>query len=65
MPALPIASVVACAWLMLNLSVLTWIRFGVWMAAGLLIYLLYGRTHSVLARRQRGNLTDYHAIHPM
>jgi basic amino acid/polyamine antiporter, APA family len=63
MPLLPIASVIACVWLMLNLSVLTWIRFGVWMAAGLLIYLLYGRTHSLLGRRLRGTLIT-HAIQP-
>jgi APA family basic amino acid/polyamine antiporter len=50
MPLLPIASMAACAWLMLNLTALTWIRFGVWMAAGVLIYLMYGRTHSVQAR---------------
>jgi APA family basic amino acid/polyamine antiporter len=50
-PALPIASVCACLWLMLNLTALTWIRFGVWMAAGVAIYLGYGRRHSVLARR--------------
>ena len=33
-PLLPIASMCACAWLMLNLTVLTWIRFGVWMVPG-------------------------------
>jgi basic amino acid/polyamine antiporter, APA family len=33
-PALPILSIVACVWLMLNLTGLTWIRFGIWMALG-------------------------------
>jgi APA family basic amino acid/polyamine antiporter len=28
----------------------TWLRFGLWMLAGLLIYLVYGRTHSRLQR---------------
>ena len=32
-PLLPIASVCACVWLMVNLTVVTWIRFGVWMVA--------------------------------
>lgn len=50
-PLLPIASVVACLWLMLNLTGLTWIRFGVWMAVGIAIYVGYGRRHSVLASR--------------
>jgi APA family basic amino acid/polyamine antiporter len=51
-PLLPIASIVACVWLMLNLTGLTWIRFLVWMAIGVLIYLAYGRRHSVLASRE-------------
>jgi len=50
-PLLPIASVCACVWLMVNLTVVTWIRFGVWMFAGVFIYLGYGRRKSVLASR--------------
>ena len=51
-PWLPIAAIIACAWLMLNLTALTWIRFLVWMAVGLVVYLLYGVRHSVVARRE-------------
>ena len=51
-PLLPVASIVACVWLMLNLTGLTWIRFLIWMAIGVLIYFAYGRTHSVLALRE-------------
>ncbi len=51
-PLLPIASIVACVWLMLNLTGLTWIRFLAWMAIGVVIYFLYGRRHSVLAQRE-------------
>jgi basic amino acid/polyamine antiporter, APA family len=51
-PLLPVASVGACVWLMVNLTVITWIRFAVWMAAGVFIYLGYGRRHSVLASRE-------------
>jgi basic amino acid/polyamine antiporter, APA family len=51
-PALPITAVVACLWLMFNLSMLTWIRFAVWMVVGVIIYFSYGRRHSVLARRE-------------
>ena len=50
-PLLPIASVGACIWLMVNLTVVTWVRFGIWMAIGIVIYLAYGRRNSVLARR--------------
>ena len=34
---------------MVNLTVLTWIRFRVWMVAGVVDLLGYGRRHSVLA----------------
>jgi APA family basic amino acid/polyamine antiporter len=44
---------VACVWLMLNLTGLTWIRFLIWMAIGVVIYFAYGRRHSVLAGRER------------
>ncbi|MGV0642907.1 amino acid permease [Mycolicibacterium sp. XJ2546] len=51
-PWLPIASIVACIWLMLNLTAVTWIRFLIWMAIGVVLYFLYGRGHSVLGRRE-------------
>ena len=51
-PLLPIAAILACGWLMLNLTALTWIRFLIWMAVGVVIYFLYGRRHSVLAQRE-------------
>ena len=51
-PLLPIASILACVWLMLNLTGLTWIRFAIWMAIGVVVYALYGRRHSILARRE-------------
>jgi APA family basic amino acid/polyamine antiporter len=53
-PVLPILSIAACLWLMLNLTALTWVRFAVWMAIGIVIYLCYGRRHSVLGRRLAG-----------
>lgn len=52
-PLLPIASIIACVWLMLNLTGLTWMRFLIWMAIGVAIYFVYGRRHSVLRRRER------------
>lgn len=52
-PVLPILAIVACLWLMLNLTGLTWIRFGIWMALGVIVYFLYGRRHSILANRAR------------
>ena len=51
-PLVPIAAILACGWLMLNLTALTWIRFLIWMALGVVIYFLYGRRHSKLAERE-------------
>jgi APA family basic amino acid/polyamine antiporter len=45
-PVLPVLSAVLCLWLMLNLTTLTWVRFLVWLAIGVVIYLLYGRRRS-------------------
>jgi basic amino acid/polyamine antiporter, APA family len=50
-PVLPLLSIAACLWLMLNLTALTWVRFVVWMALGVAIYAFYGRRNSVLGRR--------------
>ncbi len=44
----PVLGVVSCAYLMLSLTVLTWVRFLVWLDLGMIIYWFYGRTHSQL-----------------
>ena len=49
-PVLPILSAALCVWLMLNLTTLTWVRFLIWLAIGVVIYLLYGRRHSRVAQ---------------
>jgi hypothetical protein len=45
----PILGILSCLWLMLNLPVITWVRFLVWLDVGIFIYWFYGRTHSPLA----------------
>lgn len=45
-PWLPWISAVSCVWLMLNLSNETWVRFGVWLVIGFVIYFTYSRRHS-------------------
>ncbi|NEG69673.1 amino acid permease [Bifidobacterium choloepi] len=47
-PWLPILIALANLWLMLNLSVLTWIRFVVWLVVGIVFYFAYGYQHSRL-----------------
>ncbi|TMR29982.1 amino acid permease [Nonomuraea zeae] len=49
-PLLPALSLVATLWLMVNLRVLTWAWFVLWMGFGLAVYLVYGRRHSLLAQ---------------
>jgi APA family basic amino acid/polyamine antiporter len=53
-PFTPLISIVACFYLMLQLPAVTWIRFGIWLAVGLVIYFLYGYRHSALQRRSSG-----------
>jgi len=45
-PLIPILSALASLYLMLNLPAETWIRFGVWMVLGVVLYYVYGRKNS-------------------
>ncbi|GII54532.1 amino acid permease [Planotetraspora thailandica] len=45
-PVVPVLSVLACAYLMLNLPVETWLRFAIWMLIGAGVYFGYGRRRS-------------------
>jgi len=56
MPVVPILAVAACLWLMINLTTITWLRFVVWMAIGVAVYLAYGKRHSLVGRRQNDGL---------
>ncbi len=47
-PFTPLVTVAFCFYLMYSLPKVTWVRFGVWLLAGLLIYFLYGVRHSKL-----------------
>ena len=47
-PLFPVLGILSCAYLMLSLPVITWIRFLGWLDLGMLIYWLYGRRHSTL-----------------
>jgi amino acid transporter len=49
-PFFPMISVVLCLGLMTGLTVVTWLRFFVWLVIGLCIYFLYSRKRSEFAR---------------
>ena len=49
-PFTPILAILSCIYLMVQLPLLTWIRFGTWLALGLVIYFVYGVRHSRLAK---------------
>ncbi len=53
-PIFPVLGIVSCAYLMLSLPVITWVRFLVWLNIGFVIYWFYGRTNSPLADRAEG-----------
>ena len=47
-PVVPLLGALSCLYLMLNLPLITWLRFGIWLLLGLVIYFLYSRQHSLL-----------------
>jgi APA family basic amino acid/polyamine antiporter len=50
MPFTPLITIVFCFYLMYSLPKVTWLRFGIWMAAGLAIYFMYSVHHSKLQK---------------
>jgi basic amino acid/polyamine antiporter, APA family len=56
-PWVPLAAIASCGYLMFELPRVTWLRFFGWMAAGLVLYFLYGfqrsRVGSGMARTSR------------
>jgi APA family basic amino acid/polyamine antiporter len=51
-PLIPLLGVLFCLVLMFSLPSANWLRLFIWMAVGIIIYFLYGRHHSVLARHR-------------
>ena len=49
-PVIPLIGIGFSIYLMISLPGITWIRFGVWMIVGFMIYLLYGKRKSKLTK---------------
>ncbi len=47
---IPILGLLLCTYLMTELGITNWIRFGIWLLVGLVVYFWYGRKHSNLNR---------------
>ena len=47
-PVIPILGIVSCIYLTMGLPWVTWVRFGLWLCVGLVIYFLYGYKKSKL-----------------
>jgi APA family basic amino acid/polyamine antiporter len=52
-PVVPIVSALICLYLMLNLSLETWLRFAIWMVLGFVVYALYGYRRSRVGETER------------
>lgn len=50
-PVIPLLGMVFCIYLMASLPLITWLRFVIWLAVGLVIYFGYSRNHSALNNR--------------
>ena len=48
---IPVMGVLTCGYLMTELGLTNWIRFGIWLAIGLVLYFAYGVRNSKLAQR--------------
>lgn len=54
-PLVPFLGAACCLYLMTQLPLVTWLRFGLWLGLGLIVYFVYSHRHSVLARTDPGS----------
>jgi amino acid transporter len=49
---IPVLGVMCCTYLMTELGITNWIRFGVWLLVGFVVYFFYSYNHSKLHKRE-------------
>ena len=49
-PLIPLLGMASCMYLMAQLPAVTWWRFAIWLAIGVVVYFAYSRSHSSLAQ---------------
>jgi amino acid transporter len=49
---IPVLGIMFCTYLMTELGITNWIRFGIWLLIGLVLYFVYGFSHSKLNNRE-------------
>lgn len=52
---IPVLGLSTCAYLMTELGIVNWIRFGIWLITGFFIYFFYGMKRSVLNQRSNAS----------
>lgn len=48
-PFVPVMSIICCVFLLVNLKPVTWLRFVIWLAVGMIVYFSYSIRHSKLS----------------
>src|SRR4029078_3183826 len=62
-PLVPILGILTCLLLMFSLPYENWVRLIIWLIIGLLIYFLYGRSHSIMAEQHADHTLAEVAAH--
>jgi APA family basic amino acid/polyamine antiporter len=52
---IPLLGLASCGYLMTELGIINWLRFGIWLVVGLVVYFMYSASHSKLGKAQVTN----------
>ncbi|MBN1625451.1 MAG: amino acid permease, partial [Deltaproteobacteria bacterium] len=55
-PLVPVMGILFCLVLMFSLPPANWLRLGLWMLVGILIYVFYGRHHSIMTGQRKHDI---------